>query len=166
MKKKMNRMFVVISLVAIILTTGLITVVYYNLFRGQVLADLKDYLVVVQEAAEAGDGLEALGARLVEREIRVTLIEPSGEVIFDNEVNKDALENHLSRPEIRNPFQKYLLLCGKITGWQNFKGCQRSGQHCEHFQQCFPHHCLDTGSADSVKSGNGTFPDKKASGSH
>ena len=53
MKKKMNRMFVVISLVAIILTTGLITVVYYNLFRGQVLADLKDYLVVMQEAAEA-----------------------------------------------------------------------------------------------------------------
>ena len=101
MKKKMNRMFVVISLVAIILTTGLITVVYYNLFRGQVLADLKDYLVVMQEAAEAGDGLEALGARLVEREIRVTLIEPSGEVIFDNEVNKDALENHLSRPEIK-----------------------------------------------------------------
>ncbi len=101
MKKKMNRMFVVISLVAIILTTGLITGVYYNLFRGQVLADLKDYLVVMQEAAEAGDGLEALGAKLVEREIRVTLIEASGEVIFDNEVNKDALENHLSRPEIK-----------------------------------------------------------------
>ena len=93
MKKKMNQMFVVISLVAIILTTGLITVVYYNLFRGQVLADLKDYLVVMQEVAEAGDGLEALGARLVEREIRVTLIEPSGEVIFDNEVNKESVED-------------------------------------------------------------------------
>ena len=56
MKKKMNRMFVVISLVAIILTTGLITVVYYNLFRGQVLADLKDYLVVMQKGRVAAQG--------------------------------------------------------------------------------------------------------------
>ena len=49
MKKRINRMFVVISLLAIALTTGLITGVYYNLFRNQVTADLKDYTALVRE---------------------------------------------------------------------------------------------------------------------
>ena len=41
MKKKINKMMILIATVTILLTMVLITVVYYDLFRRQVLEDLK-----------------------------------------------------------------------------------------------------------------------------
>ena len=43
MKKKINKMMILIATVTILLTMVLITVVYYDLFRRQVLEDLKSY---------------------------------------------------------------------------------------------------------------------------
>ena len=43
MKKKINKMMILIATVTILLTMVLITVVYYDLFRKQVLEDLKSY---------------------------------------------------------------------------------------------------------------------------
>ena len=40
MKKRINRSFILIALLAICMTTALITVVYYNLFQNQVTSDL------------------------------------------------------------------------------------------------------------------------------
>ena len=43
MKKKINKMMILIATVTILLTMVLITIVYYDLFRRQVLEDLKSY---------------------------------------------------------------------------------------------------------------------------
>lgn len=101
MKKKINRFFVLISIVAILLTTVLITVVYYNLFCNQVMEDLKDCSVLLQGYGEP-EWLDEAGAGLKVQGIRVTLISSGGEVLFDNEANSIQMENHVSRPEIRD----------------------------------------------------------------
>ena len=43
MKKKINKMMILIATVTILLTMVLITIVYYDLFRRRVLEDLKSY---------------------------------------------------------------------------------------------------------------------------
>lgn len=104
MKKRINRMFVVISLFAIGLTTGLLTMVYYNLFRSQVTADLKDYLALVRKL-ESAEGFESIGQSLCDRGIRLTLTDAQGNVLYDNEVDSGMLENHGNRPEIRQALE-------------------------------------------------------------
>ena len=105
MKKRINRAFILIALLAICMTTALITVVYYNLFQNQVTSDLKDYTVLVREMGEDTQ-FEQLGGALLDREIRLTLVDPSGKVLYDNEVDSNTLENHMDRPEIRDAFEK------------------------------------------------------------
>lgn len=99
MKKRINRTFIVISLLAIVLTTGLLTAVYYSLFRSQVISDLRDYMILMQEIQGDADW-EALGRGLLQREIRLTLVDSQGNVLYDNEVDSEFLENHGDRPEI------------------------------------------------------------------
>lgn len=104
MKKKINRMFVMISVLAILLTTVLITVVYHGLFRTQVAADIKDCAVLLRQCTDMGQ-LEEMGEVLEEQELRVTLIDGTGKVLYDNEVSGSELENHLGRPEIREAME-------------------------------------------------------------
>ncbi len=104
MKKRINRMFVVISLLAIVLTTGLITGVYYNLFRRQVTADLKDYTALVREMNVDAEPEEP-GQGLARRGIRLTVVDSRGNVMYDNEVDSSSLENHGDRPEIREALE-------------------------------------------------------------
>lgn len=104
MKRKINKMFVLIAVLAILLTTVLITVVYHNLFRNQVTADIKDCVVLLEKYADTGH-LEELGEALNGQKIRVTLIDPEGNVLYDNEVDKSGLENHLGRPEIKEAME-------------------------------------------------------------
>lgn len=105
MKKKINRMFVMISVFAIVLTTILITIVYYSLFHTQVTADLKDCSELLREAESVGAGWDQIGGGLAVQGIRVTLVDVQGNVIYDNEADSGKLENHLDRPEIREAFE-------------------------------------------------------------
>ena len=49
MKKKINRKLVLIATLAIFFTMLLLTVVYYDLFRGQVFEDLRAYTMILTE---------------------------------------------------------------------------------------------------------------------
>ena len=105
MKKKINRMLVMISILAIVLTTGLITAAYYSLFYSQVMSDLKDYSELVREAIDARADLETIGKGMASQKLRVTLVDFQGNVLYDNEVSSDSLENHLDRPEVRGAME-------------------------------------------------------------
>ena len=49
MKKRINRLFVIISVVAIVLSIGLVAAVYHSLFRKQMMSDLKEYADLLKE---------------------------------------------------------------------------------------------------------------------
>ncbi|MGN0403000.1 MAG: ATP-binding protein [Acetatifactor sp.] len=113
MKKRINRLFVLISVVAIVLSIGLVVMVYHNLFRSQIMTDLREYGALIKELQWDGipegtgetmvpERLAQIGQRLDEMEIRLTWVDSRGEVLYDNEVDSKQLENHLDRPEIKD----------------------------------------------------------------
>lgn len=99
MKKKINKMLILIAGIAILFTTLLITLVFYDLFRRQVLEDLKAYTLLVRENDDTVN-LQQIGDELYQYGIRLTLIGNNGEVVFDNEADLGQMENHNTRPEI------------------------------------------------------------------
>ena len=101
MKRKISRSFVILSIVAILLTTTLITFVYYNFFCVQVMEDLKDSASLLQEYGDL-EGLQEDSGEERFQGIRVTLINSGGEVLFDNGANRNSMENHFDRPEIQD----------------------------------------------------------------
>lgn len=103
MKKKINRMFVVIASLAILSTMLLITLVYYDLFRQQVMEDLRAY-VVLFEGCGSENEIEQLGNRLEQYGMRITVVLEDGTVIYDNEADCGQMENHSDRPEIKQAF--------------------------------------------------------------
>ena len=105
MKKKINKMLMLIAVMAIFCTMLLITIVYYDLFRWQVLDDLHAYTLLIKNAGESGNP-ETFGRELAEHEIRITLIGQDGLVIYDNAADSGRMENHSERPEIVEAFQK------------------------------------------------------------
>ena len=98
MKKKINRMLMLIAVLAIGMTVSLITMLFYNLFRRQVIEDLRDSALVLSQWDEPEE-LEQICSELGDNGVRITLVE-DGRVLFDNEADAGEMENHGSRPEI------------------------------------------------------------------
>lgn len=104
MKRKINKMLMLIATLAILGTMLLITVVYYDLFRGQVMDDLRIYSLLIEDAND-WKGIERVGSKLEQDDIRITIVDEAGGVIFDNKADSDSMANHGTRPEIAEALQ-------------------------------------------------------------
>ncbi len=98
MKKKINKMLLLISIIAIFCTMFLITVIYYDLFQKQVMEDLRAYTSLINDSEEGN--LKKIGDKLTKYEVRITMVDREGQVVYDNEANFNQMENHSERPEI------------------------------------------------------------------
>lgn len=105
MKKKINRSMMLIAVLAIFSTMLLLTIVYYDLFRSQMIEDLRAYTVLVNNGQELAR-VESAGEQLLEYHIRVTLTDASGNVVYDNEADARQMDNHAHRPEIAEALEK------------------------------------------------------------
>ena len=101
LKKKIQNSMILVVLTSLILTYGtMIFVVYY-----QTMEILKDEIQQEADYIEAAvcisgvSYLEDMDA--VRDNTRVTLIDASGEVLYDSGKQEEHLENHLDRPEIQ-----------------------------------------------------------------
>lgn len=98
MKKKISIQMMAITTLAILSTVILVIFAFYELFENQILDDLKTYAHMLQaEGALDKDKLERY--RAGEDNLRVTLIDRDGEVIYDSEFGNQKLDNHGDRPE-------------------------------------------------------------------
>lgn len=98
MKKKISIQMMAITTLAILSTVILVIFAFYELFENQILDDLKTYAHMLQaEGALDKDKLERY--RVGEDNLRVTLIDRDGEVIYDSEFGNQKLDNHGDRPE-------------------------------------------------------------------
>lgn len=102
MKKKINIRFMIIAAVAILVTAASAMWIYYNILKDQVFADLKAYAHIIarMDFEEWTGDLEADPYDLWEDELRVTLVDAGGTVLYDSRADKDSMENHRLRPEI------------------------------------------------------------------
>ena len=99
MKRKINQMLVLIATLAIFLTMALITFVYYDLFRKQVMADLHVYAVMISQSLDVEE-IHTIAEDLERDELRITFIGADGKVDFDSAADSEQMENHSQRPEI------------------------------------------------------------------
>ena len=120
MKKTINIQIMIITTIAIILTSVLCTAAYYRVFREEVMEDLKaytklladtDFLVDNTSNTTLGEDYDIekitrYAKELSKSDIRMTLIDSNGDVVFDNVADITELENHKSRIEIADAYNK------------------------------------------------------------
>lgn len=102
MKKKISIRFLLIAAVAIVVTAGCAMFVYYNILKEQIFSDLKAYAHVVKQL-----DVDVLSDEITDGkynpwldELRITLVDSDGNVIYESLANKDEMDNHKARPEI------------------------------------------------------------------
>lgn len=104
MKKKINRILILITVPAILLTAVLITYLYYGLFKAQILDELKSYSYVAGDCTDL-QALRELGEELEPAGVRITLIDGDGTVRIDNMADSAQMENHSDRPEVQEALE-------------------------------------------------------------
>ncbi|MBQ7919249.1 MAG: two-component sensor histidine kinase [Lachnospiraceae bacterium] len=104
MKKKINARLVFLSILAIFSTMLCITLVYYDLFGKQIMANLEIYSNFIREY-DTIDEIMAAGDRNSQDGVRVTLIEKDGSVVYDSATDSETMENHSDRPEILSAYE-------------------------------------------------------------
>ena len=109
MKQKINLRLIIISLLAIVATAISVTLVYYNLFQKQVRSDLIISAQLLKDTRyfESVD-IDATTIDLSTDidDLRVTWINDDGTVLYDNDADASALENHADRPEVKQAFSE------------------------------------------------------------
>lgn len=105
MKKKINGYMMLLAGLAITITVVLLSLVFYGGFRDQVIYDLRMTCTLLSDVYDAsGHYLEAAGTGAAD--LRVTLIQPDGEVVYDSFTDAASLGNHLDRPEVKDALEK------------------------------------------------------------
>ena len=82
-----------IAIFSIVITTVVMTSVFYTQLQRQVFSDLQ---------AVAGLLIEEGNYEKTTVDFRITLIQNNGEVLFDSVGDAQTMENHLGRPEVRD----------------------------------------------------------------
>ncbi len=99
MKKRIYTQLIIIAILSILATLVLTGAAFYNLFHKQVFEDLRVYSVILEEEALNGKWEEQ--PPISGDTLRVTLIGPEGNVIYDNKAQVSLMENHGERREVQ-----------------------------------------------------------------
>ena len=99
MKKKINRKFMLISAIAIIVTAICAMVLFYDILKKQIFDDLKANAHVIS-LMKPEELPREINYDLNEDGLRITLINEDGTVIYDSLEDESKMENHKERPEI------------------------------------------------------------------
>lgn len=100
MKKKINLQFMFISAVGILLTFCLSTVIFYELFKSEVVDELKTYADVIKET-QAYEQIPQGNYNPSVDDLRITIIKKNGKVFYDSFADVKKMENHANRQEVR-----------------------------------------------------------------
>ena len=105
MRRKMFASMCLLATVAVLLVSALIFTVMYGGFLQDMKREVRRDATYIGEALEAAGMdympyLERLESRSKGNSLgRITLISPSGQVLFDNYTESAQMENHAERPE-------------------------------------------------------------------
>ena len=106
MKRKINIQFMAVSAFAVIITALTSMLLFYNIFKNQVFDDIKAYAHVIQPLDQGFWEKPENQKRLDQDGLRITLVGKSGKVIYDSTADASSMENHKTRPEIKEAMEK------------------------------------------------------------
>lgn len=89
-----------ISAVGILLTFCLSTVIFYELFKSEVVDELKTYADVIKKTQSYDQILQGEYDPDVD-DLRITMIKKDGKVFYDSFADAKKMENHANRQEVR-----------------------------------------------------------------
>lgn len=89
-----------ISAVGILLTFCLSTVIFYELFKSEVVDELKTYADVIKET-QAYEQIPQGNYNPSVDDLRITMIKKDGKVFYDSFADVKKMENHANRQEVR-----------------------------------------------------------------
>lgn len=106
LKRKINIYFLLIALVSIVAVAVISTFVFYELFKTEVIKDLKSCTRVLKDTGvfDIPDNIDNVSFE--DDDIRITMIAPQGNVIYDNRADATDMANHENRPEVEEAFDK------------------------------------------------------------
>lgn len=105
MKRKINRQFIGIILLSIMGMAILLTVVFYNQLRNEVISELRAYTLELKDL-QVFEHVDTLRDKETENELRITVVDENGTVLYDNHTNILDMNNHGNRPEVSEVFEK------------------------------------------------------------
>lgn len=106
LKKVINLEFITLTLVAIAVTMVLSTFIFYEVYKAEIIRDLKGYAEVLKNTGDFDGDDTSVYASVDTDDLRLTLVAPDGSVIYDNQADETSMQNHFDRPEIAEAFEK------------------------------------------------------------
>lgn len=107
MKQKIHRELLIASALAVLLTFAAASFIFYGLFREQIMDDLRDDARLLQEM-HVFDNVESVKESediLKSENLRITVIDREGRVVFDSRANEQEMVSHENRPEVQDAFE-------------------------------------------------------------
>lgn len=105
MKKKINMQFIIIAAVAIIFTAVFSGIIFYDIFKSEVMEELKAYAHVLVATESFQDVEKNLEKENIDN-LRITVINGDGTVRFDTNADIGEMDNHSYRPEVIEAMEK------------------------------------------------------------
>lgn len=99
MSKKIFKYIMLVSSLITVLGLAFVVGILYHYFQGQLMDELKKEAVYISRGVESA-GVDYL-QQLNDEDSRITYVDESGKVIYDNEANVESMDNHGHRKEIR-----------------------------------------------------------------
>ena len=122
MRKRINVHFMAIAAAAIVITAMVSMLLFYDTLKKQVFDDLKAYANIIRQieyTEQSENTMDSSGSpwdnetdlRKLEgyteaEDLRITLVNEEGVVLYDSQVEAAGLENHKNRPEIAAALEK------------------------------------------------------------
>lgn len=100
MKKRINIQFIAVAITAIFLTLILAVTAFYQAFEKEIFDNLKTYVAGIKSTGEFDDPQKC--DYQSDSEIRLTLIDKKGVVLYDSGIDITKLNNHYNRPEVKH----------------------------------------------------------------
>lgn len=102
MKKKIYKSLNLISIIAIILSTILLVLIFYNFHMDKSKESIKNYGITMANYLELSNSQSMEDILNDNSKIRTTLININGDIVFDSNKEAIEMENHIDRPEVQN----------------------------------------------------------------
>lgn len=107
MKRKIHLELLATSALAILLTLLFALLVFYGLFKRQIVSDLKADAWMMRNMHVFDDitNIHPDAYDLNTETLRITVVDEKGNVVFDSNADASAMNNHEDRPEVRQAFE-------------------------------------------------------------